>query len=305
MQVLSLATEALRFSVGFIVTCNAFVYIEDRVLSLNYLNALLDDLTFRIYLQILLHADGNKGGTKVGHKQFKNIYRNCSLKKYNICIDILVKYGLITTRRLTKTIMLKIPLLAPLWLEEQKTFVDTSTFYRSKRNLLFYRRTFVLVPKEALDTMLRDRSLSLITVKLILKLYKYFLSSTFNGIDPNVIHLRGRELYYDQRIFHDLGIGESDIPYYLAEIAPYFQAKETTVHYESLDMEERLMLCEGSGKDDDHIKITVLVPLFQYDKDTNETTENSSSKASSSAKGKTPIWELLGEEKPHTPTSSS
>lgn len=264
MNKIEVPLEVFRFSTTSQAVCNSFAYVEDRILSLNYLHSILDDLLWRIYLQIILHADGKMGGTTAGQHQFNSAYGKCSLKKYYDCIKKLESYGLIRTRNATKKWITKIPLLAPLWSEEDEKFVDILPFARTTKNLISNGRPFSIVPKTAFEAILMDKSLSITSIRLILKLYKYYLPDTFTGIDPNLIHIKGEDLLYDERIFHDLGISESDIKFYLAELAPYFSLKEVTVCTKPLDKEMRLTVLNGEVKTMDQKKILMLIPAYRY-----------------------------------------
>lgn len=306
MKTAILILEVLRFAVASQVICNSFVYIEDRLLSINYLHAPLDELTSRILLQILAFADGLKGGTFVGCNHFNaNHYGKCNSKKYYKCIKFLETSGFMKTNRLSAKRISKTPLLAPLWSDDGQAFIDQSKYARIQKNIKRNNRNFALIPKDVLETMLSDKSISLTTIKLIMKLYKYNKPSIFTGIDPNMIHLKGDILYYDERIFHDLGIGEKDIQYYMAEFSPYFIAKEVSATYETLDKEVRLMLCDDTDEGDDTIKITILVPLYQFEKDRHEAITKDSTYDQSQSEEETSIWEMLCGEKTLPPRSSS
>lgn len=248
-----------------VIICKRFAYIEDRIISRNYTQAKIDDFLWRVYLSILLLANGQRGRTYTGRLYFNRHYGNCSNSAYQKAIEILKSYGLIKVEY-KPTRKYKTPLIAPVWDESSGTFLPQDKIIgRVQHNLLLLKLAFALVPFDCLDALLRDKALSVTAIRLALKLYKYYNPDLFGGLDPNLIHFKNGEIHYAERLFEDLGIHEDEIETYLNLLDKYFYLQKTVVIIEQFDHEERIMPAEKFTNPLEVEQVFILCPVYQLE----------------------------------------
>lgn len=270
MHKLDLTSERLLLLGPTPVFTDRFVYIEDRLLSKQYTLATLDDFTWRVYLFILTYANGITGYTPAGWKKFNSCYVKCSKKKFKAAIKLLVEHGLIKTEATKGDWLMKIPQMAPLWSEKEGGFVADSNRSRIQKSLKSQKKYFAMIPRLCLEIMLMDKYQSITSIRLMLKLYKIFNQDAYNCIDPNLIHVRDGILYYNPRLFSDLGIAEDEIVFYLNDLFRYLGISKRYAFEDTSDMDRRILICPEYALHNDRFIIGAFYPTIQYKGSGNE-----------------------------------
>lgn len=246
-----------------IILCSSFVMIEDILLSRNYSSSFMDDLTWRRYLVLQLRADAKKGYTYGGHKEFRK-YKNCIPDKYKEVMNRLKELELINILEPRHTFTYKYLFLAPIWDQDRNLTIKTVDAYKTTSTIRANNISFTIVPKDCLAECLKDDSLSVTHIRLLLKLYKYNNLSIFEGVDPNAIHVLEDELIIHPRILHDLSISYEETVEYLEDLSHYYLWQEREVYTETFDMDSRLMLHSKDKGARETKLIKVLTPIYQH-----------------------------------------
>ena len=257
-----------------VITTKYFMAVDTRLLSRPYVSS-LTEIEIRKLLHFYLTADYYKGTTIKGNNDFSK-YNHLEDKDYRKVVKNLEERGFIKTYKhkgksnFTTTAIL----FAPLYDEETKEFIQTSNQWRNSASMYSNQEHFAMIPKAAAEKLLADKSLSLIHVLLMLKLYRYCDYSLFGGTDPNVIFNNGGVCIHP-RITQDLRISEDEAILMLEDLETggYFFWEESTLYNEQFDMDKRVRVTTGNDYD---FKTLILKPTCQYlaEEKTNEKNRN-------------------------------
>lgn len=245
-----------------VITTKYFMAVDTRLLSRPYVSS-LTEMEIRKLLHFYLRADFYSGTTIKGNNDFKK-FNHLEDKDYKKVVKNLEDKGFIKTYKhkgksnFTTTAIL----FAPLYDEETKKFIQTSNQWRNSSSMYSNQEHFAIIPKPAAEKLLADKSLSLIHVLLMLKLYRYCDYSLFGGIDPNVIFNNGGVCIHP-RITQDLRISEEEAMLMLEDLETggYFFWEEATLYNEQFDMDKRVRVTIGNDYD---FKTLILKPTYQY-----------------------------------------
>jgi hypothetical protein len=245
-----------------VITTHHFMAVETRLLSRPYVSC-LTEIEMRKLLHFYLRVDFYKGKTIIGNNDFSKFnYLNGG--NYKKVVRSLVEKGFIKTYKhggksnLTTTITL----FVPLYDEEKKEFISMGGQWRNSKSMYNRQEHFAIIPVPAAEKMLADKSLSLIHVLLMFKLYRYCDYSLFGGVDPNVI-FNNDGICFHPRITQDLGITEEDATLMLEDLEQggYFFWDEVTSYNEQFDTDKRVRVTNGT---DFEFKTKILKPTWQY-----------------------------------------
>lgn len=243
-------------------TTKYFMSVDTRLLSRPYVSS-LTEMEIRKLLHFYLRADFYSGTTIKGNNDFKK-FNHLEDKDYKKVVKNLEDKRFIKTYKhkgksnFTTTAIL----FAPLYDEEIKKFIQTSNQWRNSSSMYSNQEHFAVIPKAAAEKLLADKSLSLIHVLLMLKLYRYCDYSLFGGVDPNVIFNNGG-ICIHPRITQDLRISEKEAILMLEDLETggYFFWEEATLYNEHLDMDIRARVTIGNDYD---FKTLILKPTYQF-----------------------------------------
>jgi hypothetical protein len=245
-----------------VITTHHFMAVETRLLSRPYVSC-LTEIEMRKLLHFYLRMDFYKGKTKIGNNDFSK-FNYLTGGNYKKVVHSLEEKGFIKTYKhkgksnFTTTAIL----FAPLYDEEKKEFVSLSGQWRTSKSMDSRQEHFAIIPVPAAEKLLADKSLSLIHVLLMFKLYRYCDYRLFGGVDPNVI-FNNSDICIHPRITQDLGITEDDAKLMLEDLEQggYIFWDEVTAYTEQFDTDKRVCVTNVTGFE---FKTEILKPVWQY-----------------------------------------
>lgn len=247
-----------------IITDNKFVMIETRLLSRQYSSSFLDDIEWRKLLHFNLRNDFRTGASNTGRKHFLN-YSKISPKQYKKVMANLESKKLITTKpsgkRNTTTTLKISPIFNPI----TNAAYSISNQNKNGESMSFNKQHFAMVPSLVLDKLLKDESLTVTHIRLMLKLYRYNDYQSFNGVDSNTIHRSKEKVFICPRLLNDLQISHEEMLFYLEDLEKggYFFWNKVFIYSEEFDMDLRYRV-DDKNDDKNKNEVEIITPTYQY-----------------------------------------
>lgn len=246
-----------------IIFDDKFVMIETRLLSQHYSSAFLDEAEWKRLLHLHYMAKFNTGYTTSGQKGFYDIHKASRTQYLRIMANLEAK-ELITTKKISEKFTRTGVKLAPLYDVNSGNIYPRNKQTKSGYTIRINKIHYAEVPKKALDKFLKDPTLSVLEIRLVLMLYRYNNLKAFSGVDSNVIHNINGEIFVHPCILEDLKISKNECILYLKKLEDngFLYWYNVRVYQEQFDGDERLRITSLENKD--ALNIQIIVPKYQY-----------------------------------------
>jgi|LSQX01.2.fsa_nt_gb hypothetical protein len=249
-----------------IIYDDKFIIIETRFLTQQYSSAFLDDAEWKRLLHLHYMAKFDTGYTTSGQKGFYAINKT-SRTQYPRIMSNLEAKKLISTKKVSEKFTSTGVRLAPLYDVDSGNIYPRNRQTKSGSTIRKNKIHYAEVPKNVLDKLLRDPTLSILEIRLMLTLYRYNNLRAFNGVDSNVIHILNGDMFIHPSIFEDLKISKNECIIYLKKLQfnGFINWYTIKVYQEQFDGDERLRI--ASTKNNDSLSIQIIVPKYQYNQE--------------------------------------
>lgn len=240
-----------------------FIIIETRLMSQQYSSAFLDDVEWKRLLHLHYMAKFDTGYTTSGQNGFYEINKT-SRTQYPRIMSNLEAKKLISTKKVSEKFTSTGVKLAPLYDVQSGNVYPRNRQTKSGSTIRKNKIHYAEVPKKALDKLLRDPTLSVLEIRLMLTLYRYNNLKAFNGVDSNVINKINGEIFIHPCILEDLKISKNECILCLKKLQfnGFINWYTVRVYKEEFDGDERLRI--AAAENTDSLSIQILVPKYQY-----------------------------------------